>query len=130
VNNPRITIKERELLVSAIRRVFSRSELRREVLESVRVVSHVDPAHPRVKHWSRCPLCKKVRPRYLFAVDHISPIVPVTTTLKKLLSRISINELLDIVFCDRSNLQPICKTCHNEKTNNERRQRRCLKVAA
>lgn len=111
--------------MSAIRRVFSRSDLRREVLESVSVMNHLDSKHPRVKHWSRCPLCKKIAPRYLFAVDHIKPVVPVTSSLIAMLWDTVINS----VFCEKKNLQPICKPCHAKKTAHERKLRQCHKAS-
>ena len=118
-----MTAKERNLLVGAIRRVFSRSDIRREVLESVKVVMHHDVTHPRVKHWSRCPLCKKIAPRYLFAVDHIDPLVP----LDKTLIDMRWDEVIDRMWCEKRNLQPICKKCHSVKTAHERKLRKCLK---
>jgi hypothetical protein len=124
LNNPRITAKERGLLIGAFRRVFSRSDLRREVLESVKVVMHYDVAHPRVKHWSRCPLCKKISPRYLFVVDHIEPVVPVYRTQADM----TWDEIIDAIWCVKSNLQPICKTCHKDKTAHERKLRKCHKA--
>jgi hypothetical protein len=111
--------------MSAVRRVFSRSDLRREVLESVKVVNHYDPKHPRVKHWSRCPLCREIAPRYLFAVDHINPVVPVNSSLLKMLW----DTVINAVFCEKKNLQPICKSCHAKKTSLERKARQCHKAS-
>lgn len=125
MHNSRINNKERSLLIGAIRRVFARSDLRREVLESVKVVMHYDVQHPRVKHWSRCPLCKKIAPRYQFAVDHIEPVIPVHRTQLDM----SWDEIIDAIWCDKKNLQPICKKCHSTKTSYERKLRRCRKVA-
>jgi hypothetical protein len=124
VNNSRISAKERNALIGAIRRVFSRSDLRREVLESVKVVMHYDITHPRVKHWSRCPLCKKIAPRYLFAVDHIVPVIPLNKTQVDM----SWDDIINAIWCEKSNLQPICKKCHSEKTSHERKLRKCLKA--
>jgi hypothetical protein len=49
MNNPRVTSKERGLLKGAIRRVFSRSDLRRKVIELSRI-DHTDSTRPRVKN--------------------------------------------------------------------------------
>lgn len=125
MHNPRISSKERNLLIGAIRRVFSRSDIRREVLESVKVVMHQDVAHPRVKHWSRCPLCKKIAPRYQFAVDHIKPVIPLNRTQADM----SWDDIINAIWCEKDNLQPICTKCHKEKTAHERKLRRCLKAA-
>lgn len=120
--NDRITKRERGLLKGAMRRVFSRSDLRRKVLDSVDVV-HTDPNRPRVKKWSRCPVCTNLTPKYLMIVDHIDPVIPVNTSFENM----SMDEVLDRMWCVIINLQPICATCHDSKTKVEREQRKINK---
>ncbi len=120
--NNRITKKERGLLKGAIRRVFSRSELRKKVLETVRV-EHSDPTRARVKRWGFCPECKKIIPLYLFQVDHIIPVIHIGETLEDL----SWDTLVDRIWCVESNLQPLCLTCHKQKSKLEGVQRRKAK---
>lgn len=115
-----MSARERNLLKAAVRRVFARSDLRREALESVKIVSHFDPEHPRVKHWSKCPHCRNIVPRYLFVVDHIAPVVPVHMTLELM----TWDDLINNVWCEKSNLQPLCKECHAKKTSVERKLRK------
>lgn len=124
MKNPRITHKERGLLKGAIRRVFSRSDIRRKVVE-LTVVKHYDPSRPRVKKWSVCPLCEQFTPTYLLQVDHRDPIVPTHTSLEEM----SWDTVIDRVWCAENNLLAICKPCHREKTRLENKERRKNKGA-
>lgn len=118
MNNPRITKKERGLLKGAMRRVFSRSELRQKVIATADVEHH-DPARPRVKKWSKCPICRQLTPRYLMAVDHLDPVIPVNTSFEEM----SLDTVVDRLWCEEHNLQPICPICHDQKSALERKLR-------
>ncbi len=121
--NPLVSAKEWGLIKQALRRVFSRSEHRRKVLEKC-TVDHVDPNRPRVGKWGACAVCGQVVPRYLLQVDHITPIVGVHETLEQL----GLDEVLNRIWCDLGNLQPICKDpCHSLKSEQENRERRKYK---
>lgn len=120
--NKNITPKERNLLKGAIRRVFSRSELRKRVLATADI-EHIEATRPRVKKWSRCTECKKPTPKYLMQVDHVDPIVPIETTLEDM----SWDTVIDRAWCDDKNLNPMCKDCHKAKTKLEQQQRRLAK---
>ena len=120
--NPRISPKERGLLKGAIRRVFSRSDLRRKAMER-QIIEHSDPKRPRVKKWAWCAICGEVTPAYTMAVDHIDPIVPVNTALEHM----KWDDLIDNTWCDENKLQLLCPMCHNSKTKSENAERRKLK---
>lgn len=116
--NDRITKKERGLLKGAFRRVFSRSELRLKVLQTCRI-NHFDPNRPRVKNWAICPICNRKVPLMNIAVDHIDPIIPIDTSFEEM----SLDVVVDRMWCEERNLQPICDDCHDIKTKAERKQR-------
>jgi len=118
-NNP----KERNLLKGAIRRIFSRSELRRRALDASVVKDYGDPNRKRVTRWSKCPDCAKMTPSYLMEVDHIEPIIPPGMTLEDM----SWDQVIDGVWCDERNLRAVCKECHKLKTKLENKERRKLK---
>jgi 5-methylcytosine-specific restriction endonuclease McrA len=118
MNNPRVTSKERGLLKGAIRRVFSRSDLRRKVIELSRI-DHTDSTRPRVKKWSKCASCNQPIPTYLIEIDHVAPIIPINNTLEKM----SWDSVVDNTWCTESNLMPVCKPCHRQKTKLETRAR-------
>lgn len=120
--NPRMTAKERGLLKGAIRRVFSRSDLRRSALAAAQIV-HSDPSRPRVKKWGRCPDCLQPTPLYLMEVDHLLPIVPIGSALETM----DADELINRVWCATEQLLAKCKPCHKVKTQAENKARRAAK---
>ncbi len=50
-------------------------------------------------------------------VDHINPIVPIT-------GFDNWDNVIQRLFCDESNLQVLCKNCHDKKTKQERDERK------
>ncbi len=122
MSNPRITPKERGLLKGAMRRVFSRSELRLLALKKV-AIRHEDDRHPRVKKWGYCESCGEVTPQWKLQIDHKIPIIP----LHKSLESLSWDEVVNNMWCEPGNLQAICETCHHVKTKEENKLRKANK---
>lgn len=120
--NSRVTAKERGLLKGAIRRVFSRSELRKEALDRAKVEHH-DPKRPRVKKWVRCEECKELTPAYLADVDHKNPIVAIDSSFDEQ----GADKTIDKLWCNVNDLAILDKKCHTEKTKRENKIRRQLK---
>ncbi len=118
MDNPRITAKERGLIKGAIRRAFSRSELRQKIMARARI-EHSDPSKPRCKKWIRCEVCKQPSPEWSSDVDHIDPLIPIGKTMAEM----SMDELVNRTWCPEENLQAICLTCHDAKTKIEREAR-------
>jgi len=116
----KLTAKERNLLKGAIRRVFSRSELRQKVVNRTLVADYSDPSRKRVKNWGRCEICLTLTPRSYLAVDHKDPVIPLDRSLEEM----SWDELIDRIWCEESNLQAICPECHDSKTKKERKLRK------
>jgi 5-methylcytosine-specific restriction endonuclease McrA len=119
MRNPRITPKERGLIKGAVRRVFSRSELRRKVLEKSRI-EHYDPTRPRVKKWSSCESCGEAIATYEAQVDHKVPLVPIISSLEEM----TWDEVVNGCWCYEDLLQVLCQQCHGEKTKEENKARR------
>ena len=124
MNNPK-NPKERNLVKGAIRRVFSRSELRRRALDKALVKDYHDPSRKRVTRWGRCAECNKLEPAYLLEVDHQEPVVPIGSSLEEM----SWDQIIDNIWCDEDKLQALCKLCHRSKTSIEGQIRRKLKKA-
>jgi len=118
-----MTAKERNLLKGAVRRVFSRSDLRRAVVDAARI-KHTDPERPRVKKWGRCAECKQPTAAYQMQIDHISPIVPIHLTLADM----SWDTVVDRTWCVEANLQALCIPCHKEKSKHERKERKNARI--
>lgn len=113
-----LTAKERNLIKGSIRRVFSRSELRRTVIQEARI-SHYDPDRPRVTKWGRCAHCAQPTALYQMEVDHRDPIVPID----KSLDMMTWDEIVSRIFCVKENLDVCCKPCHSKKTREETKAR-------
>ena len=123
MHNPRISAQERGLLKGAIRRVFSRSDLRQTVINKSVVRGHIDRSRPRVKTWCKCALCGECDAKSNMQVDHRDPVIP----LNKALTEISWDDLIDNLWCDVKNLDAVCERCHSVKTREENAERRKLK---
>ena len=119
MNNPRITKRDRGLIKGALRRVFSRSELRNKVI-TASLVEHSDPSRPRVKKWGLCAGCNKPEARSYLIVDHISPLIPIGSSFEEM----SLDVVVDRLWCVENNLQVLCISCHDEKNKQERKARK------
>jgi 5-methylcytosine-specific restriction endonuclease McrA len=126
MSNPRITAKDKMLIWGALRRVFARSELHKSIVDES-IVQHSDPERPRVKTWSRCAGCGKPEAKSYMDVDHISPTTPLTITTKDFIQTLTIDQMADILWSERNNLQILCPLCHNSKSQAENAQRRANK---
>lgn len=121
-NNPRITAKERGLIKGAIRRAFSRSELRNSVLISA-IIQHSDSERPKVKTWVKCAACLRPEAKSYMVVDHLVPVIPVESSMEEM----SADDLINNVWCELNNLQVLCPACHSVKTKAENALRRKYK---
>lgn len=115
--------KEQNLIKGALRRVFSRSELRRQAIEKSLVKDYQDPSRKRVTRWGKCASCGKLEPAYLLEIDHVEPLVPLGQSLEDM----DWNTVVDRLWCDERNLQALCDPCHNTKSGSERKERARLK---
>ena len=114
--------KERNLLKGAMRRLFSRSDLRRSVIDKA-LIEHFDITRPRVTKWVFCNECGIIFPKYLAQVDHVLPIIKITSSLEEM----TWDEVVDAIWCDESNLKVVDKECHKAKTKEENAARRAYK---
>lgn len=121
--NPRLTKRDRGLLEGAIRRVFSRSELRNKVLTKALVKEYQDPSRKRVTRWGKCASCGKIEAAYQMVVDHEPPRIALHETSGDL----TLDELVDRAWCDEDKMQALCVACHKVKTTGENKERRRIK---
>ena len=100
------------MIRSALRRVSSRGwkPIQQTKLNNKR--KYVGD-NKRQKFEYKCNVCKKWFPDKEIAVDHIKPV-------GSLKSALDLPEFVENLFCELENLQTICSTCHNIKSNNER----------
>lgn len=117
--NSRITAKDRGTIKGSLRRAFARSDLHQAVL-SDHAIEHRDPKKPRCLKWCWCGSCGVVFPRWQAAVDHREPLIPVDRSFEEM----SMDEVIDRLWCPREGLQVLCEACHHEKSLGENKQRR------
>ena len=102
----------------ALRRQFSRSPIVREVLMKVRrEIPKFNKNGSRAKKDAVqycCNVCGQWVGSTSVTVDHITPVIDVQAGF------VDWNQFVDRLFCGPQNLQVICDTCHNSKTQGER----------
>lgn len=122
----RVPKKERALIKGALRRIFARSEVHKEVMQAA-AVKHSDPKRPRVLNWVLCAVCKKPEARSYVVVDHLVPVVPADMTWDEVVLSVGFDGAIARIWCDKSNLQAICPSCHETKTKAEKEAKKLAK---
>jgi len=109
---------ETAVIRGALRRAFSRSPVVREVMMVVRrEVPKFNKGGERSKKDAvqyLCAGCGNYVSSTKVAVDHIIPVISVEDGL------LDWNTFKERLFCDKSNLQVLCRGCHDVKTSSER----------
>lgn len=107
---------------SALRRTFSRSPIVSETLsQNKRKVPRTKKdgtPHAVPLTEFQCAICQSWVPRKDIQVDHIEPVIPIDGTFTNW------EDFITRLFCDSSNLQCICSTCHHTKTQTEKKLRK------
>lgn len=92
-------------------------------MDAALVKGYSDPERKRVTKWFKCAECQKMEPAYLGQVDHVEPVVPIDVAFEDM----SLDDVVNRMWCDSRLLQPLCKPCHKLKTKAENKERRLLK---
>ncbi len=66
----------------------------------------------------RCAACEGIFKEKETQIDHILPVVNISTGF------VSLDDFANRLFCDESNLQILCLSCHKLKTKNENHERK------
>jgi 5-methylcytosine-specific restriction endonuclease McrA len=105
----------------ALRRVFSRSPIVRQVMSKVRrEVPKLNKDGSRAKKDAvqyQCSACREWIKSTAISVDHVVPVIGVDEGF------VNWDEFVARLFCGEDNLQVVCDTCHRAKTNSERNAR-------
>ena len=100
----------RSFITSALRSAFRRWPPKFDVLKDACTGVKTNEASGRQAKHYRCAKCEKDFPQKQVQVDHKDPI-GTCKTWDKFIARL---------FCEGTNLQVLCKTCHKAKTKGER----------
>jgi 5-methylcytosine-specific restriction endonuclease McrA len=110
---------------AALRKVFKSYPPYKETLDECKEEYFEKSKHGkdlRRVHY-RCSSCKEFFKKPDFVVDHIEPVIPVEG-LPQRDGLPDFNVYAVRLFCEKENLQGLCKTCHDKKSKAENKDRR------
>lgn len=111
-------------ILSMLRRNFRKYPAYSQCLNNAKVVRMI-PSKKSKKKLRRvfyiCAVCKKEFSIKNVAIDHINAVVDPKVGF------IDFNTYIERLYCSIDNLQVLCKSHHQEKTNKENKQRRSKK---
>lgn len=107
--------RKKAFIISVLRGGSRRYPPKYETLNEAKTEKKINTASGRVAQHFMCNQCKKDFPQKLVEVDHIQPVVGISgfTTW---------DNFIQGLYCDRNNLQVLCKTCHAIKTKKEKKK--------
>jgi len=107
-------------LISQLRRIFLKYPPVFQKVNSLKQTYYITSKKglqlKRVK-WN-CQICDKEITNKEMRRDHVHPVVDPVEGFK------DIGTFIDRLFCDPDNIQVICKTCHDSKSEEERKIRK------
>lgn len=101
-------------ITSTLRSGMRRWPPKWKILKLASVGKKVNSKTGRVGEHKVCASCKKEFPTAEVQVDHMEPVVDLDKGFS------TWDEFIYRLYCDTSNLQVLCKTCHLVKTKEER----------
>lgn len=104
----------RSFITSTLRAGSRRWPPKFETLNGAKTEKKVNKATGRIAQHYRCIACNDDYPAKDVQVDHIKPIVDPKKGFQ------TWDLFIANLFCEKDNLQILCKTCHTEKTNLEK----------
>ncbi len=111
------------LIKAALRRAFARSSVHKELIDAIVITGYSDPARKKVKTWCKPDCCNVPEARSYIQIDHVNPVQPLGVHIDEMTKE----EILSRIWCDKSNLKPICKKCHHKKSLLENAERRRIR---
>ena len=98
---------------SALRGAFRRWGVKSDVLKAAFTRTKTNKASGRKAKHYRCAICKGEFPAKGMQVDHKEPIGSFKTW----------DHFIEALYCEKENLQALCKVCHAEKTKKEKQKK-------
>ena len=103
----------RAFKISALRAYMKRWEPLWDTKENAKVGKMINKKTGRMAEHYRCAGCND-----FFVANDVNPVVDPKDGFKDL------ETFSDRLYCEEENLQVLCKQCHKDKTNEERKQRK------
>lgn len=101
-------------IISALRAGSRRYPPKFETLNEAKTEKKINEKTGRLAQHYRCNLCSAEFTNKDMEVDHIEPVVNPAEGF------VNWDTFISRLFCDKSNLQAICKPCHKAKTKQEK----------
>ena len=105
-------------ITSVIRGGFRRWPPKFETLKESRVGKQVNKGSGRIAEHHKCASCHEAFPAKEIQVDHIVPVVDPKVGF------VDWDTFISRLFCNKENLQVLCKPCHLAKTKLEKEERK------
>ena len=105
--------RKRSFIVSVLRAGSRRWPPKYNTLNSAKTEKKKNVKTGRLAQHYKCTQCKKEYTSKDIQVDHIAPVVDPQVGF------VSWDVFIERLFCDETNLQVLCTTCHNKKTKKE-----------
>jgi 5-methylcytosine-specific restriction endonuclease McrA len=105
-------------VTSTLRAGARRWQPKYDTLNESKTEKKINAKTGRLAQHYRCELCQNEFTSKDMEVDHIKPVVDPS------LGFISWDIFIDRLFCEKDNLQAICKPCHLLKTNKEKQEKK------
>lgn len=106
--------RKRSFITSTLRAGSRRWPPKYETLNDSKTEKKVNVKTGRLAQHYQCNACKGEFTSKDVEVDHIKPVVDPKKGF------VSWDKYIENLFCEKKNLQVLCKTCHKEKTNKEK----------
>lgn len=101
-------------IISGLRAASRRYPPKFETLNEAKTTKKINQKTGRLAQHYMCKACKGEFPAKDVQVDHKRPVVDPKKGF------VDWNTYIERMFCKKSNLQVLCKTCHKTKTEKER----------
>jgi len=99
---------------SALRSASQRWPPKFQTLKEAFVGKRTNPKTGRLASFYKCNICKDSFPAKDVQVDHIKPIINPSLGFE------TWDSVIEALFCEKENLQVVCKPCHSLKTLEEK----------
>ncbi len=106
--------RKKAFITSVLRSGSRRWPPKYQTLNEAKTEKKINSATKRLAQHYKCKKCKKDFPAKMVQVDHIKPVVDPKVGF------VDWNTFIDRLFCERNNLQVLCKACHDLKTKKEK----------
>ena len=109
--------RRKSFITSVLRSGYRRWPPKYETLKEAQTGKKINEQTKRIAMHYKCATCSGEFPARSVQVDHIKPVVDATKGFE------SWDKFIERLYCNKDNLQVLCKSCHSKKTQIEKKER-------